>query len=292
MVQTRTRDYVANPTTRTKVSKKRTPKPTEKVTNEVSVGSSENNRKEENGTVPIPSERRRLTSLPDQTVNNLGPRTPLQQPARGWVVPGRVQWNPGPKPNPNRPPHLILLPPEIKLMIISYVKNKRVWHLNKPEGPTILEPSLRCLRMVHRSYRCLIPHRRIKAKTQYDRADMLLMAEDYYPSTFAKNLFPCYGCLNVFDIANFTFEQTHCAYVIGEEKAHYRRCKSCQTNDLNKVENYGPKWVVYILNIKRRDRDYGKQILARFGSRGVREANWQRQKDERAADCGVEKISS
>lgn len=169
-------------------------------------------------------------------------------------------------------------------MIISYVKNKRVWHLLKYDGPTILEPSLRCLRMVHRSYRCLIPHRQIKAKNKYDRADMLLMAEDYYPSTFAKNLFPCYGWLNVFDIADFHFKQTHCAHALGEQYAHNRRCKSCKTNYINKVESYGPKRAPQIIGAKREDREYGKHLLARFGSREVREANWQRQMEEYAGE--------
>ena len=261
MVQTRNRDYVATPTPETEVSQKNAPIPTEDITDKGTVGGSGNNAKNENGTILMPSETRHLTSLIDQKCD--------------------------------RPPNLIHLPLEMKLMIISYVKNERVWHMMKDRGPTIFEPSLRCLRMVHSSYRDLIPPQKIEAESPYDRADMLLMTEDYYPSTIAKDLFPCYLCLGIFDITEFEFDQTHGAKSKGEEEAYNRMCKACWTRHyINREKISGPKRVSTIMRMKRAERNYGKHLLARFGSREVREANWQRQEEEHAAECGLQEISS
>ncbi|KAM0805879.1 hypothetical protein BDR22DRAFT_829531 [Usnea florida] len=122
---------------------------------------------------------------------------------------------------------------------------------------------------------------------------MLLMAEDYYPYIIATNMFPCYLCLGVFDIAKFGFDQTHGAKAIGEEAAYNRMCKACWTKRFfNKVKIGTPKRVPAIMRIKRAERNYGKHLLARFGSREVRQANWQRQKEEHAAECGLKEILS
>ena len=292
MVQTRTHDHVVTPTTETEVSQEEDSIPTEDVTDEGIVGGSGNDTKNENGTILMPSEMRYLTSFIDQPVINHVERTTLQQQARPSVAP-QVQESPVPKAECDRRPYLILFPPEIKLVIISYLEDKRVWNMLKCRGPTIFEPNLRCLRMVHRSYRCLIPPPNIEAESPYDRADMLLMAEDYYPYIIATNMFPCYLCLGVFDIADFDFDQTHGAKAIGEEEAYNRMCKACWTKHfINRVKIGGPKRVPAIMRIKREERNYGKHLLARFGSREVREANWQRQKEEHAAECRIKEISS
>ena len=292
MDQTCDRDYVATPTTEIEVSQKKAPITAEDVTDEGIVGGSGNDRKNEIGTILMPSETRYLTSLIDQPVNNHVPMTPLQQQAPPSVAP-QVQQTPVSEPKRNTPPNLILLPPEIKLMIISYVKDERVWNMMKDRGPTIFVPSLRCLRMVHGSYRSLIPPQTIEVESPYDRADMLLMTEDYYPSIIAKDRFPCYLCLGVFDIAEFDSIQTHGAKAIGEEEAYHRLCKACWTKHfINKEKICGPKRIQIIMRRKREERNYGKHLLARFGSREVREAKWQRQKEEHAAECGLKEISS
>ena len=292
MVQTGTRDYVAPPTTKIEVSQQKDPIPTEDVTDEGTVGGSGNDAKNENGTILMPSETRHLTSSIGHPVNNHVPRTPLQQQARPSVV-SQEQWIPVSKSERDRPSNLILLPPEIKLMIISYVKDKRVWNMMKDKGPTIFEPSLRCLRMVHSSYRCLIPPQKFEAKTPYDRADMMLMAEDYYPFIIAKDMFPCYVCLGVFDVVEFDFNMTHGAKAIGEERAYNRVCKICWLRHfIFRMKMDGPKRIPLIMHMKREDRGYGKHLLARFGSREVREASWQRQKEEHAAECELKEISS
>ena len=292
MVQTRTRGYVAPLTTEIEVSQRKDPVATEDVTDEGTVGGSGNDTKNENGTILMPSETRHLTSLIDQPVNHHVPSTPLQQQARSSVAP-QAQWICGPESERNGPPTLILLPPEIKLMIISYVKDERVWNMMKDKGPTIFEPSRRCLRMVHRSFRDLIPPHKFEAKTPYDKADRLLMTEDYYPFIIADNMFPCYVCLGVFDIVWFDFNMTHGQKAIGEEGAYNRVCKVCWVRYfILRMKMYGPKRIPIIMGMKRADRDYGKHLVARFGSREVREANWQRQKEEHAAECGLKEISS
>ena len=292
MVQTRTRGFVAPPTAEIEVSQKKDPVPTEDVTDKGTVGGSGNDTKNKNGTILMPSETRHLTSSIDQPVNHYVPRIPLQQQARPSVDP-QVQWIRGPESEHDRPSTLILLPPEIKLMIISYVKDERVWNMMKDKGPTIFEPSRRFLRMAHRSFRCLIPPHKFETKTPYDRADRLLMTEDYYPFIIAKDLFPCYVCLDVLDIVEFDFDMTHGAKAIGEENAYNRVCKICWIRySILSMKIDGPKRIPMIMHMKRGDRDYRKHLRARFGSREVREANWQRQKEEHAAECRLKEISS
>ena len=292
MVQTRNRDYVAPPTTKIEASEKKDPIPTEDVTDEGTVGGSGNDAKNENGTILMPSETRHLTSSTDKAVNNHVLRTPLHEQARPSLAP-QVQWTFVPDATCDRPPYLILLPNEMKLMIISYVEDKRVWNMMKHDGPTIFEPSLRCLRMVHSSFRRLIPPTKFEAESPYDRADMLLMAEDHYPFIIAKDLYPCYLCLGVFNITEFNFNQTHGAQAIGEERAYYRMCKACWTKHyINREKIPGPRRISIVMRTKREERSYGKHLLARFGSREDREANWQRQKEEHAAECGLDEISS
>ena len=292
MVQTCTRDDVAPPTTDSEVSQKKASIHTEDVIDEGTVDGSGNDGKKENGTILMPTETPHLTSLIDQPVNDHVPRTPLQQQARPSVAP-QEQWIPVPESEGDKPPNLILLPPEIKLRIIFYVKDKRVWNMMKDEGPTIFEPSLRCLRMAHSSYRCLIPPKKFEAKTPYDKADMMLMAEDYYPFIIAKDMFPCYVCLDVLDSFKFDFNNTHGRQAIGEENAFNRVCKICWFRHLIfRMPMDGPKRIPIIMHMKRKDRGYGKHLLARFGSREVREANWQRQKEEHAAEGGPKDISA